>query len=766
IGIYWFTRPSPPPTDGDGNGDGNGGPPPEPNKLPVALAWSSETLEEIGTKLTFSATDSYDSDGNIVTYEWNFGDGTTATGEVVTHEYEVDGDYIVTLMVEDDEGEKTTNHDNLIFINIIGEKTFPTMDSPPIAKVAVDADILTVGEKIELDGTSSNGWMLSRGVPAPDLSDIIEYKWDFGDGTSGNGGVVEKTFDEAGSYAVELVVKSEETGKTDNSIRTIYVSETEVSIPDIKNPDTFIYATALGLGSGGVWDPLIVKGGVARSHQMAYMDTLVWYPPGQTEIKPLLADSYEISEDAKTYTFYLREGVTFWNGDEVTAEDVQWSIWRFMVHNLAGTWCEKVVVPLTGIGPGKYVSDELRENSVEVLDKYTVRFNLPKPDAAFLETLTLPNFGVLNKEYAIERGSWKPGMNVTGQHDPGMDSTENIMGCGAYKIAKIVPQEMYVFERFDEYYRGTPEMEKMIWLEIQEFSTRKKMLENGDIDATAIEASQIPIMSDSPGVSITSSPYGFTETIFFGFDRDVSIQPVGTKMPTGGDLFGDVHMRKGIAYAFPYEEFIKQAWLGMVDEADGLMIPGYLGAFPFLSEYDHDLAKAEEEFKLAWDGKIWEEGFTVTYGYQPWMAQAGQISGTLLKEALQSINPKFDLILIQQSYPTLLTYPLWCAWSEAGPDPVWYNKLYRSGWYYSTFTNYKNEEIDVLLDQALAISDPEKRNEIYKQATDLMGEEVAIVTIDYTASITAYRDWLHGVDTSTNMAWHTHCPLFSGVYKK
>jgi peptide/nickel transport system substrate-binding protein len=747
---FYLTRPGPEPS------------PTPMNKPPVALASSTETIAQVGDSLTFSATDSSDPDGEIATWEWDFGDGTTDSGETVTHEYDEPGRYIVVLTVTDDEGEETTNDDDLIFIDVSPETVIPTLDSPPIAKIAVDKDVVLVDENVTFDGQSSAGWYERRGTVTPIVGEIISWDWDFGDGTTGAGGEVTKSFDDAGNYAVMLTVKANTTGLTDSVVRTVRVTETEVIRPDIKNPDTFTFASSITSRS---MDNVECTGASCRMSLVSTTEGLVWYPPGETEIKPRLAERYEISEDGLSYTFHLREGVTFWNGDEVTAEDVQYTFWRFMAMNLPASWCDRVNLPMTGIGTGERISDEIREQAVEVVDKYTVRFNLVEPTAPFIDTLALPICGIISKDYAIAHGSYEPGEDWLGIRDPNMQTGEALMGSGPYKLIQFVPNERTVLERYDGYWGEKAKIKRVMWLDILEWSTRQTMLVAGDIDATDGEASQVAVIEAYPGIEVKGMGHGMVEILYFGFDRDMELQPVGAKHRP--DIMNDVHMRRGMAYAFPYDDYFEQAWLGKIDRAYSNIMPGFLGAYEFQKDIVYDPEKAAEEFKLAWNGTIWEEGFSLAFGYQPWMAEGGLIMGTLLEESLQKINPKFDLILEQQSWPTLLYYPLYPAWAQAGPDPMWYNYNYRSE--YGLFAAYQkvgNEKLDEILDQALKEFDPEKRAALYKEATDMMAELDWMVHVDFPPTFFMYRDWVHNIDESWQMAWYVDSPFFATLEKR
>jgi len=161
------------------------------NRPPVALFTQSLTTVETGKTTTFYAGDSYDPDGEIISYEWNFGDGTivTETDLSITHVYDDDGSYTVTLTVTDDD--RATNSTSI---------TKTVSNRPPTALFTQNATTVDVGEAIHFDASGSS-----------DLDgDIVEYFWDFDDLTDETGVTVDHAYTEGGNYTVTLTVMDDD----------------------------------------------------------------------------------------------------------------------------------------------------------------------------------------------------------------------------------------------------------------------------------------------------------------------------------------------------------------------------------------------------------------------------------------------------------------------------------------------------------------------------------------------------------------------------
>jgi PKD repeat protein len=153
------------------------------NRLPVADTGPDQSVN-VGETVQFDGSDSYDHDGSIVEYEWDFGDETTGTGVAPAHNYTAKANCIVTLTVTDDEG--ATDTDTCI---IHVGNYLPVVDAGPDQRAEV-------GETVQFDGSDSYD---------PD-GFIAKYEWDFGDGRSGAGIAPTHAYTANGTYTVTLTV--------------------------------------------------------------------------------------------------------------------------------------------------------------------------------------------------------------------------------------------------------------------------------------------------------------------------------------------------------------------------------------------------------------------------------------------------------------------------------------------------------------------------------------------------------------------------------
>jgi len=184
----------------------NAAPPPPPaNKNPIANAGPSKTAI-VGDSVSFDGSASNDPDGIIVSYSWDFGDGSTGSGVTTTHTYNVVGIYTVTLTVRDNLGATGTATTTVTV----------KKNQKPIANAGSSRTVF-VGKNVDFDGSGSS-----------DLDGTItKYEWDFGDGSAGTGVGVSHSYSAKGTYTVTLTV-TDNKGATGTGSITVKVEELPV----------------------------------------------------------------------------------------------------------------------------------------------------------------------------------------------------------------------------------------------------------------------------------------------------------------------------------------------------------------------------------------------------------------------------------------------------------------------------------------------------------------------------------------------------------
>ncbi|MCW3986207.1 MAG: PKD domain-containing protein, partial [Candidatus Bathyarchaeota archaeon] len=217
------------------------------NRPPVAVFTESTETVNTGEIISFDASDSYDPDGTIVSFFWDFGDGTNASGVTIGHAYADNGTYTVTLIITDDDG-----------ATAIATSVKTVLNRPPVATFTQSATVVYTGEIIQFDASGSSD---PDGV-------IVSYFWDFGDGTNATGVIVNHAYTGDGTYMVTLVVTDDDgatttaTGSTNvlnrppvavftESAETVYTNEViSFDASDSYDPDGTIVSYFWDFGDG------------------------------------------------------------------------------------------------------------------------------------------------------------------------------------------------------------------------------------------------------------------------------------------------------------------------------------------------------------------------------------------------------------------------------------------------------------------------------------------------------------------------------------
>ena len=186
------------------------------NEPPIAAFWFAPELPNTGESVQFIGTNSIDPDAasgtGIELYEWSFGDGGSAVGETVSHQYASAGTYSVTLTVTDSDGSEGTATETITISAAIA--------NPPTANFEYSPSPAEAGEAVTFNAESSFDPASMRIEPKA----IVTYGWDFGDGSTGSGSVVSRVYAQAGPFVVVLTVR-DESGANDTAQRTLVVVE-------------------------------------------------------------------------------------------------------------------------------------------------------------------------------------------------------------------------------------------------------------------------------------------------------------------------------------------------------------------------------------------------------------------------------------------------------------------------------------------------------------------------------------------------------------
>jgi peptide/nickel transport system substrate-binding protein len=449
-------------------------------------------------------------------------------------------------------------------------------------------------------------------------------------------------------------------------------------------------------------------------------DRLVTYDGTSTEPKPQLAESWEVSDDGKEYTFKLVENAKFHDGSPVTAEAVQYSFTR------------AIDVGKSAAGIFNKVIDK---NSFEVIDDYTIKITLKEPFAPFVSTLGTAFGNIIN-----------PALEENHGDDLGESFlSEEVMGSGPYLLDSWDRGETLVLKANPDYWGDAPTMETVNIRFITEASTARLMLEKGEIDMidnTVISPEVLEQMEGTEGVEILEAD---------GYQIDY--MPMNTEK----GALADVRVRQAIAHSINYDALLESVYLGKAERIVGAVPKGMFGFNSDAKLYDYDLDKAKELLKEAGH----ESGLELEIA----ISEDNEVrSNTAL--LLQSDLEKVGVTLNIKTYawPTFLDLVTTgkhdfglVSWTPDYPDPdynLWYFAHSSSKGPGFNLAFYENSEIDALLEEGRTSTDEALRENNYKEIQNIMAEEVPYIFVAQPKLQAPLRSWVKGYELNPMNSWY------------
>ncbi|TIH16580.1 peptide-binding protein [Marinifilum sp. JC120] len=413
------------------------------------------------------------------------------------------------------------------------------------------------------------------------------------------------------------------------------------------------------------------------------------------ELVPYAAESFEVLEGGKLFKFKLREDIKWFDGQPLTAEDVEFT------YNL-------MIDPDT---PTAYAGDFKNIMEFKRTGKYTFEVRY---DKVFARSLITWASHILPK-HVLEGED----LNTTKYR-------RNPIGAGPYKLKEWVSGRRLVLEANEDYFEGRPYIDELVYRIIPDLSTQFMELKSGSLD----------------DMSLTPQQYSF-QTKGGNWERDFqkfkylsfSYTYLGFNMES--PFFSDVRVRRAINYAVDKEEIVKGVLLGMGYPAMGPYKPGTWVFNDKLKPYGYQPEKAKALLKEAgWsdsdgDGLLDREGRPFSFTILTNQGNSLRIkAATIIQNRLKGIGIEVkirtvewaaflkDFILKGRFDATILS---WNILQDPDSYTVWHSSKAANGGL--NFIKYKNSELDELLEKGRSTLDQKERKVIYDRIQEIMHEE-------------------------------------------
>ena len=459
-------------------------------------------------------------------------------------------------------------------------------------------------------------------------------------------------------------------------------------------------------GKTTTMDPYVVMN---QHHDTLFKMThnsLCFYNPDTGVMEPELATEWSVSDDGLTWTFKLKEGIKFHNGEVLEADDVVATFERAIATGVAGA---TTYAQITGL---------------KAIDKQTVEMTLKAPNADWLFMMQYPNCSILNRE-ALEK-------------DP---AAGHEIGTGGWKVKSWDNGGDVVMTRFDDAWvweKGLTPTEQITFATMTETSARLVATQTGEVDFNnGITITDVPMVEKDPNLDTVTLA---VETIFFlGFNNETGITT-------------DLNMRKAISYAVDPQELLDALYEGYGELCQTFWGPGQFGKYTdYADPLETNVAKAKEYL-----AKTDYKGETLKFvTLTQWSNLAALVQGQMQKAG---INIEIHTVDSQGLNATCKAkdYSFFLYNKSCGPQGDQFRTVLTYG-HNTNRAHFNSPRVMELLDLAKSETDETKRLAYYQEIQQITHDEMPYRPLYYGTAAYAWNKnvsgMIFGVDTKQDFTY-------------
>jgi oligopeptide transport system substrate-binding protein len=467
-------------------------------------------------------------------------------------------------------------------------------------------------------------------------------------------------------------------------------------------------------------DPAHITDTTSHTVASEIFNGLVQYDK-KLNIVPDIAERWDLSSDKRTYTFYLKKGVTFHHGRECTAADFRDTFERVLHPSTRS--------PRTGFidrlqGAKAYMQGQApRVEGITVVDPYTLRLTLEQPFSLFLHLLTYSSNYVIPKEIADQHGR---------------DFTSHPVGTGPFRLVRWQHDDHIVLEANPDYFKGRPYLDRLHYRILPEEVTRLEEFKAGNLEHTDIPSGQFLSVKHDPELAPRLVSYPILGTYAIRFNMET---------PPFKD---NKALRHALNYAIDRRAISDVILEGRVYPAKGVLPPTMPGHNPDLEGYTYDPDKAKQLLiEAGYPGGQNLPSLDLYFNTNDTHQKIAELVQAQLLElgiriGLRSLDWAAYIKLVDDG-GTLLHRMGWIA---DYPDPENFLTVLHHSRNVGPAGNsarYRNPKVDALLDQADAGEVWEERKRLYQEAERLIVEDAPWIYVYYYSANMLFQPSVRGL---------------------
>ncbi len=475
------------------------------------------------------------------------------------------------------------------------------------------------------------------------------------------------------------------------------------------------------------------------------------------EPQPLLAEDWDISDDELTFTFHLRDDVTWHDGERFTADDV-WLTYHFIANPFSFSAKTDYLDPLVGFSEMSARVDELDakldeeeidddewtelvleayedwkdKDSIEVVDDYTICFHLEYPSGSFLTIST--EVGVVPKHILGD-------VDLTTEDLSETEYARDPIGTGPFKFVEWERGDHWILDAYDDHFAGRPYLDRVIFRVIPDETTRISELVRGNIDkAYTVPFAELDYLEEQDNVQILSGPSLGWDMINFQLERH---------------FFDDLRVRKAVSHAFDKASAVDSIFEGRRPVAYGPFNPAFDWAHnPDVTRYDYDPDRAKElleEAGFEHGGEWSKDGESMDFALRVGTGSTSIEMCELFQYDLGEIDVSVDIEPLEEAAWLDAIFSanfdmMYFGWTGlADPDGYIYTVHHSSAIGGRNVMKYRSDRVDDLFDKARMTTDIDERGSYYHEIQEILAEDLPVIYMSYYVNYHAVADGLKGL---------------------
>lgn len=418
-------------------------------------------------------------------------------------------------------------------------------------------------------------------------------------------------------------------------------------------------------------------------------------------VQPALAERWEVSPDGREYTFFLRKGVKWHDGSELSAEDLKY-------------WHQRMMAAET-VAPYKNWFDMIER--IDVVDKTTAKAVLSKPYPPLLATFAALRGGAITQAGAAEKSNL----------------ATTAIGTGPFKLAEYVPQSHLRFVKNPDYWnKDLPYVDELVMKIVTEEDARVAAIRAGQVEYAFLSQEGADRVKADPNVTVLESPKAWLTV---------------AQINTSRKPFDDIRVRQALRMALDPKEIIQKAVSGAATPS-GPVPTGHTDWFLKPEELKYQMPDLEKAKALLAEAGASSMKFTILTSPQyPEFVSTGLVMQDSFKKLgldVQVQQLEWGTFVKQVNAPSF-DYDVHITARTFYPDPDHYLYPY----FHSTAVNnpnksYNNPKVDELLDKGRTTADSAERHKIYTELQKLLEDELPHFWLYSGVNIEAVRNQVKG----------------------